>query len=37
MKLTATVMRFGDAFLMTSFLSPLRCLCPGGRSLSLSR
>jgi hypothetical protein len=37
MKLTATVLRFGDAFLTTSFLSPLRCLSSGGRSLSYSR
>jgi hypothetical protein len=37
MKLTATVPRFGDAFLMASFLSPQIGLSPGGRSLSLSR
>ena len=37
MKLTATFPRFGDAFLVTSFLSPLRYLSPSGRSLSSSR
>jgi hypothetical protein len=37
MKLTATAMRFGDAFLMAIFLSLRRCLSPGGRSLSFSR
>jgi hypothetical protein len=37
MKLTATVLRFGDAFLVASFLSPRNCLSPGGRSLSLFR
>jgi hypothetical protein len=37
MKLTATATRFGDALLMTTFLSPRRCLSDSGRSLSLSR
>jgi hypothetical protein len=37
MKLTATVLCFGDAFLLASFLSPQIRLGPGGRSLSFSR
>ena len=37
MKLTATATRFGDAFLITSFLSPQLGLSPGGRSLSCCR
>jgi hypothetical protein len=37
MKLTATLMRFGDAFPVATFLSPRRCLSPGDRSLSFSR
>ena len=37
MKLTATVLRFGGAALVTSFLSQRRYFCPGGRSLSYSR
>jgi hypothetical protein len=37
MKLTATAMRFEDAFLMTNFLSAQIGLSPGGRSLSFSR
>jgi hypothetical protein len=37
MKLTATAVRFGDAFLMTSFLSPQIGLSDSGRSLSYSR
>ena len=37
MKLTATAMRFGDAFRMISFLLPQIGLCPRGRSLSFSR
>jgi hypothetical protein len=37
MKLTATVLRFADAFLMASFLSPQRCLSASGRSLSCFR
>jgi hypothetical protein len=37
MKLTATVLRFGDALLVASFLSPLICFSPSGRSLSFSR
>jgi hypothetical protein len=37
MKLTATVLRFGDAFLIARFLSPQRCLSASGRSLSFSR
>ena len=37
MKLTATVLRFDEAFLMTTFLSLRVDLSPGGRSLSFSR
>jgi hypothetical protein len=37
MKLTATVLRFGDAFLVATFRSPQISLCPSGRSLSFSR
>jgi hypothetical protein len=37
MKLTATTVRFGDAFLVTVFLSPQIGLSPSGRSLSFSR
>jgi hypothetical protein len=37
MKLTATLVRFGHAFLSTTFLSPKIGLSPGGRSLSFSR
>jgi hypothetical protein len=37
MKLTATVMRFGDAFLIASFLSLQADLSASGRSLSFSR
>jgi hypothetical protein len=37
MKLTATAVRFGDAFLIASLLSPRAGVCVGGRSLSLSR
>jgi hypothetical protein len=37
MKLTATALRFGDAFLAANFLSPQIGLCPNGRSLSFSR
>ena len=37
MKLTSTFARFGDAFLVASFLSPRRWLCASGRSLSFSR
>ena len=37
MKLTATVLRFGDAFLVANVLSPEIGLCPSGRSLSFSR
>ena len=37
MKLTATVLRFGDAFPVATFLSPLISLSPGGLSLSFSR
>jgi hypothetical protein len=36
MKLTATVLRFGDAFLMASLLSLQIDLSPSGRSLSYS-
>jgi hypothetical protein len=37
MKLTATVLRFGGAFLVATFLSPQIGLSPSGRSLSFSR
>jgi hypothetical protein len=37
MKLTATAVHLGDAFLVTTFLSPQIGLSPSGRSLSLSR
>jgi hypothetical protein len=37
MKLTATVLRFGDALLNATFLSPQIRLSPSGRSLSFSR
>jgi hypothetical protein len=37
MKLTATAMRFEDAFLIATFLSPQIGLSPSGRSLSFSR
>ena len=37
MKLTATVLRFGGAFLSASFLSPQIGFRPSGRSLSFSR
>jgi hypothetical protein len=37
MKLTATAVRFGDAFLVATFLSPQTGLSPSGRSLSYSR
>jgi hypothetical protein len=37
MKLTATAVRFGNAFLMTTFLSLQIGLSDGGRSLSFSR
>jgi hypothetical protein len=37
MKLTATAVRFGDAFLMASFLSPQISLSADGRSLSYPR
>ena len=37
MKLTATFVRFGDAFLRATFLSPKVGLSPSGRSLSFSR
>jgi hypothetical protein len=37
MKLTATAVRLGDAFLLASFLSPQIGLSPSGRSLSSSR
>jgi hypothetical protein len=37
MKLTATAMRFEDAFLVASFLLLQTGLSPSGRSLSLSR
>jgi hypothetical protein len=37
MKLTATFARFGDAFLVATFLSPKIGLSPSGRSLSCSR
>jgi hypothetical protein len=37
MKLTATISRFGDAFLSATFLSPQIGLSPSGRSLSCSR
>jgi hypothetical protein len=37
MKLTATVLRFADAFLVATLLSPLIRLSPGGRSLFFSR
>jgi hypothetical protein len=37
MKLTATALCFGDAFLMASFLPSQIGLSPGGRSLSFSR
>jgi hypothetical protein len=36
MKLTSTFARFGDAFVVASFLLPLIGLSPSGRSLSLS-
>ena len=37
MKLTATVLRFGDAFLVAIFFPPQIGLGPSGRSLSFSR
>jgi hypothetical protein len=37
MKLTATARRFGDAFLVATFLSPQIGRSLGGRSLSCSR
>jgi hypothetical protein len=37
MKLTATFARFGEAFIVTSFLPLLILLSPSGRSLSCSR
>jgi hypothetical protein len=37
MKLTATAVRLGHAFLSASFLSLRAGLCPSGRSLSFSR
>jgi hypothetical protein len=37
MKLTATAMRFDDAFLVANFLPPQIGFSPGGRSLSFSR
>jgi hypothetical protein len=37
MKLTATFLRFGDAFVVTTCISALIHLSPGGRSLSYSR
>ena len=37
MKLTATVQRFGDTFVIATFLSPQIGLSPSGRSLSFSR
>jgi hypothetical protein len=37
MKLTATVLRFGDAFLTLRFLSVRAYLSASGRSLSFSR
>ena len=37
MKLTATAVRFGDAFLSASFLLSQLSLCLSGRSLSFSR
>jgi hypothetical protein len=37
MKLTATVLRFGDVFLTTIVLSPQIGPSPSGRSLSCSR
>jgi hypothetical protein len=37
MKLTATSVRFGDVFLVASFLSSQIGLSPSGRSLSFSR
>jgi hypothetical protein len=37
MKLTATAMRFEDAFLIANFLSPQIGLSLTGRSLSFSR
>jgi hypothetical protein len=37
MKLTATFVRFGDAFLLATFLCPQTGLNPRGRSLSFSR
>jgi hypothetical protein len=37
MKLTATVLRFDDAFLRTAFLTPQIGLSPSGRSLSFFR
>ena len=37
MKLTATFVRFGDAFLVATFLPSQIGLCASGRSLSFSR
>jgi hypothetical protein len=37
MKLTATTVRFGDAFLVATFLPTQIGLSPSGRSLSFSR
>jgi hypothetical protein len=37
MKLTATAVRVGDAFLVATFLPPQIGLSPDGRSLSFSR
>jgi hypothetical protein len=37
MKLTATILRFADAFPIARFLSMQIGLSPGGRSLSFSR
>jgi hypothetical protein len=37
MKLTATFVRFGDAFPVANFLPPQLGLGPSGRSLSFSR
>jgi hypothetical protein len=37
MKLTATEVRFGDAFIVATFLPPQICLSPSGRSLSFTR
>ena len=37
MKLTATTVRFDDAFPVATFLAVLTCLSPGGGSLSYFR